>query len=215
MLTGTLPLEVKHLVATGSCSCPWIVKKKRGIELPGTYADDSFGPELTNNVTWYTPYCKFMPANQVKLLQLWDEINLPHKESKQIFRSLLTIIRFKVNADALSMTMPPDKLSQLITAIHEFTTSKHKFTLCEWQRLTGWINGSLNVFLLLRPALHNFYVKISRKSCTLPFPTDSRWTPDGLHLEKTSSYNFAESPSGLHMDSIWNPPGIQVSSRWS
>ena len=63
----------------------WIAKKKRGIELLGTYADDSFGPELVNNVAWYTPYRKFMPANQVKLLQLWDEINLPHKERKQIF----------------------------------------------------------------------------------------------------------------------------------
>jgi len=141
----------------------WIAKKKRGIELLGTYSDDSFGPELTNNVAWYVPYHKVMPANQVKLLQLWDEINLPHKESKQIFGSPLTVIGIEVDADTLSMSMQPDTLIQLVSAIHEFITSKHKFTLHEWQRLTGWINWSLNVFPLLRPTLNNFYAKISGK----------------------------------------------------
>jgi len=141
----------------------WIAKKKRGIELLGTYLDDSFSPELTNNVAWYDPYHKVMPANQVKLLQLWDEINLPHKESKQIFGSPLTVIGIEVDTDALSMSMPPDTLIQLVSVIREFITSKHKFTLREWQRLAGWINWSLNVFPLLRPALNNFYAKISGK----------------------------------------------------
>ena len=34
-------------------------------------------------------------------------------------------------------------------------------TLHKWQQLASWINWSLNVFLLLRPALNNFYTKIS------------------------------------------------------
>jgi len=58
----------------------------------------------------------------------------------------------------------PDTLIQLVSAICKSTTSKHKFTLHEWQRLTGWINWSLNIFPLLRPALNNFYAKISGKS---------------------------------------------------
>jgi hypothetical protein len=141
----------------------WIAKKKQGITLLGTYADDSFGPNHANDLAWYAPYRKFMPANQVKVLQLWDEINLPHKESKQVFGSTLTVIGIEVDADALSMTMPRELLQELITAIREFVTSDHKFTLCEWQRLAGWINWSLNVFPLLRPALNNFYAKISGK----------------------------------------------------
>ena len=142
----------------------WIAKKRRGIELLGTYSDDSFGPELTTNVTWYPPYRKFMPTNQVKLLLLWDEINLPHKETKQVFGSPLTIIGIEVDANTLSMTMPAETLQQLIIGIHEFISTKHKFTLCEWQRLAGWINWCFNVFPLLRPALNNFYAKIGGKS---------------------------------------------------
>ena len=142
----------------------WIAKKKRNIELLGTYADDSFGPDLADKLVLYPPYHKLMPSNQVKLLQLWDEINLPHKESKQVFGSTLTVIGIEVDAIALSMTMPPDSLFELTTAIREFITTKHKFTLREWQRLAGWINWSLNVFPLLRPALNNFYAKISGKS---------------------------------------------------
>ena len=81
------------------------------------YSDDSFGPDLANNLAFYPPYCKFMPSDQVKLLQLWDEINLPHKESKQIFGSMLTVIEIQVDANSLSMAMPPNALAELITAI--------------------------------------------------------------------------------------------------
>jgi len=127
----------------------WIAKKKCNIELLGTYADDSFGPDLAANVAWYEPYHKFMPKNQVVILNLWDKINLPHKESKQVLGSTLTIIGIEVDADALTMTMPPDTLNKLIIAIRDFIMTKHKFTLHEWQRLAGWINWSFNVFPLL------------------------------------------------------------------
>jgi len=143
----------------------WIAKKQWNIELLGTYSDDSFGLDHANNLAWYPPYNKFLPKNQVKLLQLWDKINLPHKKSKQIYGSSLTIIGIEVDANALSMTMPPDRLRELISAIDDFISSNHKFTLHEWQRLAGWINWSFNVFPLLRPCLNNFYAKISGK-CT-------------------------------------------------
>ena len=142
----------------------WITKRKRNVELLGTYADDSFGPEHAHNITWYEPYRKFMPTNQVKILQLWDEINLPHKEKKQVYGSVLTIIGIEVDANALTMSMPLDSLRDLTAAITDFITSRRKFSLKEWQRLAGWMNWSFNVFPLLRPALNNFYAKISGKS---------------------------------------------------
>ena len=95
----------------------WITKKKHNIELLRTYADDSFGPDLAANIAWYKPYHKFMPKNQVAILNLWDKINLPHKESKQVFGSTLTIIGIEVVTDALTMTMPPDMLNKLIITI--------------------------------------------------------------------------------------------------
>jgi hypothetical protein len=95
----------------------WIAKKKRNIELLATYSDDSFGPEDANNITWYQPYRKVMPSNQAKMLQLWDEINIPHKEKKQVSGSLLTVIGIEVDANALTMTMPQNSLRDLISAI--------------------------------------------------------------------------------------------------
>jgi len=141
----------------------WIEKKKQNIELLGTYLDDSFGPNHANNVAWYTPYHKFIPRNQVKLLELWDKLNIPHKEKKQIFGLSLMVIGIEVNVNALSMTMPADMLNELILAIQEFVSANRKFMLHEWQRPTGWINWSLNMFPLLRPTLNNFYAKISGK----------------------------------------------------
>ena len=37
-------------------------------------------------------------------------------------------------------------------------------------------------------------------ACTLHSPTDSIWTPHGLHLERNLTYNFVQNPSGLHME---------------
>ena len=88
--------------------------------------------------------------------------------------------------------MPPDTLNELIVAIQDFTTTKCKFTLCEWQRLAGWINWSLNVFPLLQPALNNFYAKIAGKCAPNKYirinnavHTDLLWAVN--HLESNTS----------------------------
>jgi len=186
----------------------WIAKKQQNIELLGTYADDSFGPDLVDNVAWYLPYRKVMPKNQVKLLELWDEINLPHKESKQVNSSTLTIIGIEVDADGLSMTMPPDTLCELITAIRDFVTSNHKFTLHEWQRLAGWINWSLNVFPLLRPSLNNFYAKLTGKCA----PNKYICINNAIHTDLLWAMHHLESDSGVclihHL--YWDPSSADV-----
>ena len=53
------------------------------------------------------------------------------------------------------------------------------------------------------------------KCCTLHSPTDSIWTPHGLHLERNLTYNFVQNPSRLHSDFTQTPDGIQVDSTWS
>ena len=47
------------------------------------YIDDNFSFDEEGNVLWYSPYGCYYPAKQTKLLELWDEINLPHDRAKQ------------------------------------------------------------------------------------------------------------------------------------
>ena len=51
------------------------------------YVDDTFSWEFTNNFLWYEPYTCHFPAKQALLLQLWDELGIPHEQSKQVFSS--------------------------------------------------------------------------------------------------------------------------------
>jgi len=173
----------------------WIVKKKCNIELLGTYADDTFRPELATNVTYYEHYWKFMPTNQVKILHLWDEINLPHKEKKQVHGSVLTIIGIEVDMNALTLSMPPDSLKDLITAITDFITNCRRFSLKEWQHLAGWMNWSFNVFPLLQPALNNFYAKISGKNA----PNRCVQINNAVRADLSWAVSHLEHDSGIHL----------------
>jgi hypothetical protein len=48
-------------------------------------------------------------SNQVKLLQLWDKINLHHEESKQINGFCIPITGFEVDPNAMMVTMSQAK----------------------------------------------------------------------------------------------------------
>ena len=52
----------------------WIAISIKGIQDLFAYVDDSFSWEFADNTLWYEPYQKFLPAKQVCLLQLWDEL---------------------------------------------------------------------------------------------------------------------------------------------
>lgn len=136
-----------------------------------------------------------MPTNQVKILRLWDEINLPHKEKKQVYGSILTIIGIEVDTNALTMSMPPDSLKDLINAITDFITNRRRFSLREWQRLAGWMNWSFNVFPLLRPALNNFYAKISGKNA----PDRCVRINNAVRADLSWAISHLERDSGIHL----------------
>nr|GAT47557.1 predicted protein [Mycena chlorophos] len=127
------------------------------------YVDDSYSWELESNFLHYAPYDKRMPAKQVKLLQLWDHLGIPHKESKQLHGETLTIIGFELNANKMTMSLPASSRTDLISAVNDFITSRQR-TLHEFQSLVGWINWSYNMYFLLRPALSNVYAKMAGKS---------------------------------------------------
>jgi hypothetical protein len=146
----------------------WIARKVKLILDVWTYMDNSFGIDDEGNMMWYQPYEKHMPANQVKLLSLWDELRIPHEPHKQLFGEKLTIIGIEVNANNLSFMLPKQALDDLLEELQGFTEWSVKKkgtlrTLRRWQRLAGWLNWSFNIFPMMRPALNNLYPKIAGK----------------------------------------------------
>jgi hypothetical protein len=87
----------------------WIGKNKFDIHDLLNYSDDSFGVELAKNTMTYEPYGKAMLSNQVKLLNLWDELGIPHKEKKQLWGKILTIIGIDVDANNLTLSLSSEK----------------------------------------------------------------------------------------------------------
>jgi len=143
----------------------WIAKKRRGISSLITYVDDSSGPAIASDITFYKPYNDFFPTPQVSLLRLWDELGIPHKRKKQIHGTPLPVIGIDVNPNTLSFTLPDLARTRLITELETWTSEKNsRFRLRRWQKLAGWINWSLNVFPDLRPCLNSFYSKIAGKT---------------------------------------------------
>ncbi|KAJ7509724.1 hypothetical protein B0H11DRAFT_1702246 [Mycena galericulata] len=142
----------------------WIALHEREIMDLFAYVDDNFGIEDEGELTFYSGYQKFMPTKQVKLLQLWDELGVPHAEDKQLWGGETVIIGFLVDVNEMTITLPTSAKADLIAAIDDFINSpSRKRTLHDWQQLSGWITWSLNVFPLLRPALCHVYIKISEK----------------------------------------------------
>ena len=78
----------------------WAAKNKRSIEAL-IYVDDSFGIEEKGRVEEFAPYGKEYPTQQARLLRLWDEIGVPHKQKKQVYGQRLTIPGIDVDVSTL------------------------------------------------------------------------------------------------------------------
>ena len=131
------------------------------------YIDDNFSFDEEGNVMWYDPYQCYYPTKQTRLLRLWDEIGLPHDKSKQEYAPVLRIIGFMVDPNLMRVSMDEEDRLRLIQRIMDFTATAPggtRRTLKEFQQLAGWVNWSLNVFPLLKPALSNVYAKIGGKT---------------------------------------------------
>ncbi|RDX43240.1 hypothetical protein OH76DRAFT_1361410 [Lentinus brumalis] len=149
------------------CLVHWIAQRKRGIKFLRTYVDDNFGPELRACVEWYAPYNKFLPRAQARLLRLWDDINLPHEEEKQVAGVQLTIIGFSVDAEELSISLPADGRERLLSEIESFIDTAgagRRRSLAQFRSFMGYVNWAFNVMPLLKPALSHCYAKIAGKT---------------------------------------------------
>ncbi|EJD33090.1 hypothetical protein AURDEDRAFT_77217 [Auricularia subglabra TFB-10046 SS5] len=146
----------------------WIAVNKEGIKDLFAYVDDAFGFERKDSLLYYKPYDQYYPAKQTRLLQLWDKLGIPHKKSKQLFGSQLTIIGFEVDPNLMRVSISDDRRQDLVTAIENFialpASGRRRHSLREFYRLAGWINWVLNVFPLLRPGMCELYAKMAGKT---------------------------------------------------
>ncbi|GBE80967.1 hypothetical protein SCP_0306900 [Sparassis crispa] len=140
----------------------WIAIHIYSIEALQAYMDDNFAFDLLAHLVLYEPYHRYMPHQQVMLLRLWDELQIPHEDSKQVHGHALTIIGFHVDTQNMTITLLQESCTALVTHIRDFVTNapRRRHPLRDWQRLLGWINWGLNVQPLLCPALQAAYTKI-------------------------------------------------------
>ncbi|KAI0082949.1 hypothetical protein BDY19DRAFT_216431 [Irpex rosettiformis] len=133
----------------------WIAVHICGIQGLLAYMDDNFAFDSDRNLYPYEPYHASFPSKQVALLHLWDYLNIPHTQSKQLYGDQLTIIGFLVDPVSMIISLPKQSTDLLVSAIRDFVleASGRRRTLREWQRLLGWINWGLNVVISL---LHQF-----------------------------------------------------------
>jgi hypothetical protein len=128
------------------------------------YIDDNCSFARLNDTKYYRPYNKYFPTDQTKLLELWDEIGLPHEEWKQIYGPIIPFIGFDVDPNAMTVSLSDERKQSLISEVLAFAKPGKRQTLKEFQSVAGRVNWSLAVFPLLKPCLSSVYAKMAGKS---------------------------------------------------
>ncbi|KIM85935.1 hypothetical protein PILCRDRAFT_27695, partial [Piloderma croceum F 1598] len=128
------------------------------------YIDDNCSFAHLGDVKYYPPYNCYFPTDQMKLLELWDEVGLPHEHKKQIYRPIIPFIGFNVDPNAMNISISLKCKQNLINKVPDFAKAGKCHSLKDYQSLTGHINWSLAVFPLLKPSLSAMYTKMMDKS---------------------------------------------------
>jgi hypothetical protein len=142
----------------------WIAEHVKGIKHLKCYIDDNCSFARIGDVKYYPPYGKYYPTDQTKLLELWDEIGLPHEDRKQIYGPIVPFIGFEVDPNRMSISISDERRKTLIQQVAEFAKPGKRQTLKEFQSVAGRVNWSLAVFPLLKPGLSAMYAKMADKT---------------------------------------------------
>jgi len=180
----------------------WILVFKRGLKDLKCYTDDAYSFSRVGDSAFYQPYQRWMPADQVKILCLWDEIGLPHDNAKQISGPIIPCIGFDVDPNAMTVTMIPSKRESLIDACELFVSSGRR-SLRDFQRLAGHINWALNVYPRMRPALSALYSKTTGKNKSFA----NIRINNGIRRELAWFVNHIKNSDGIHFlkSVVWSP----------
>ncbi|KAF8232255.1 hypothetical protein L208DRAFT_1397668 [Tricholoma matsutake] len=141
----------------------WIgTEKKKITDLLG-YVDDNFGWEFAGNTKYYKPYKKHMPTKQTRLLQLLDELGIPHDENKQLSGPSLPILGYEVDANAMTVKVPDEKKAKIIQSLRNYAHEGTSYTLKELQSVAGSTSAVLNLYPQLRPGLRGLFDEMAGK----------------------------------------------------
>jgi hypothetical protein len=142
----------------------WIALHVKEIQHLKCYIDDNCSFALLGDVRYYPKYKRYFPTDQTKLLELWDELGLPHEERKQIYGPVIPFIGFDVDPNAMTVSISDERKRDLLDKVRDFAKSGKRRSLKDFQSIAGHINWSLAVFPLLKPALSALYAKTANKS---------------------------------------------------
>ena len=136
----------------------------KGIPHLKCYIDDNCSFALLGDVKYYPKYKRYFPTDQTKLLELWDELGLPHEEKKQIYGPIIPFIGFDIDPNAMTVSITNERRHDLLDKVTDFAKSGQRRSLKDFQSLAGHINWSLAVFPLLKPSLSAIYAKMANKT---------------------------------------------------
>ncbi|KAH9812224.1 hypothetical protein DFH28DRAFT_1223385 [Melampsora americana] len=199
----------------------WIAENVFGIRHLNNLMDDTWGIASQDEMVTFKE--KSIPKDQALLLLLFDKIKVPWDWKKQLHGRELEVIGFWVEPNKLKFSLSPEKKSDLISKLSDFTRS-NQHNLRDWQRMLGWCSWAINVFPLGRVALQSSWDKIAGKThkrLVVPhnkeIQTDLRWLAtkleqsDGINLLEASLWPLAEADVAYTADActsgigIWDP----------
>ena len=185
---GGLFISFNSLVA-------WIAKEVKRIRYLSDYVDDSSGCGRRDDLATYQPYEREFPREQVILLNLWDELGIPHKPHKQLFGSPLPIIGISVDSNLLTLTLSDEAREALIAELQWWCKPGRKEKLRRWYQMGGWVNWALNVYPRIRPALNNFYPKLKGRRDS----TSLIWVNNSIRDDFTWAVGVLNRSSGVRL----------------
>jgi hypothetical protein len=107
--------------------CQWIAIYIYSITHLKDYVDNVFSFELADQTLYYPPHQSHYPAKHTHLLNLWEELGIPHDKEKQEFRPTLCVISLDIDPNAMTVTMDIKAHNELIRLIKTFAIARKKY----------------------------------------------------------------------------------------
>ena len=141
----------------------WIGIEKKGITDLLGYVDDNFGWEFEGKQQYYKPYDKHLPTKQARLLELWDELGIPHDEEKQLSGPSLRILGYDVDANAMTVKVPDDKRDKVVELLRSHAHEGKPYTINKLQSVAGSVSSVLSLYPRLRPGLRVLFDEMAEQ----------------------------------------------------